>query len=76
MKSYIEFIEGHASASGKTRTWIIHPKGNPAILGRIAWFAPWRKYTFEAAQSVVFDQACLREIATFIETKTKEHRVA
>jgi hypothetical protein len=41
-------------------------------LGRVYWWSHWRRYIFEPRG--VFDETCLRQIADFLETQTKEHR--
>ncbi len=64
------------SKSGRTNIWHIKAKDTELFLGWITWFAPWRKYTFAPQEKTVFEQTCLRDIATFIENKTKEHHKA
>lgn len=71
--SYLIFDQTGTSKSGKTKQWHI-TNNNRDILGYICWFANWRKYTLVGVPpNVVLDEKCLREIANFIETKTKEH---
>lgn len=60
--------------TGKTLVWDVENKENGAVLGRIKWFGQWRKYAFFPFNGMVFEQVCLREIADFIEARTKEHR--
>jgi hypothetical protein len=61
--SYLNFdLIGH-SQSGLTKIWIIRNT--------------WRKYDFETHnKGDRFDHHCLREIADFCETITKDHRAS
>lgn len=81
--SWIRFDEEGKSASGKTSIWAVASaadKGDSqeqyAVLGSVKWFAPWRRYCFFPGRQTVYEQDCLREIATFCESKTKAHRTA
>lgn len=46
--------------------------GDP--LGQIKWWSPWRRYCFFPNPDTVFEQVCMREIADFVENKTREHK--
>lgn len=70
--SYIKFEEGPSSKSGLTKTWYIIGSAEHKI-GKIYWYAAWRKYVFDA-WNAVFDWECLREIADFIEKETEAQR--
>ena len=75
MRTWIEFVEGPPSKSGKTKTWEVYPIGNRRdLIGRVLWYAPWRKYAFEALPSAIWEQNCLRTIADFIVEQTKLHK--
>lgn len=69
--TYVSFWRTGQSPSGKTIIWKV---GNDVLLGQIKWFAAWRRYCFYPEPETVFEQICLREIAEFIEARTKEHR--
>ena len=69
--SYLTFTFVGTSASGKTKVWLVD---TPNTLGTVQWYAPWRKYVVHPALGTLFDANCLREIATFCETKTQEHK--
>lgn len=58
----------------KTKIWSVQSKYGDGLLGSIRWFAHWRKYSFFPAPECVFEEVCLREIAEFVERKTKEHK--
>ena len=72
--SYIEFTDAGASPSGKTKRWAVTAKAAPAVaLGTVRWYAPWRRYTFQATESI-FDGECLQEITDFVNKATSEHK--
>jgi hypothetical protein len=45
-----------------------------AHLGEIKWFSQWRKYCFFPTNWTIFEEDCLRDIAEYLETVTREHR--
>ena len=71
--SFLNIKENGSSPSGKTKRWSVENAVGGPSLGDIRWFAPWRKYVFEASKAI-FDEACLTEIAEFIERETRAHR--
>ena len=77
MAKWIRFDLYGNSASGKTKVWNVVATEGCKIIGWVAWYAPWRKYAFSAVDNnCVFEQDCLRDIAAFIETATREHKAA
>lgn len=75
MSRWIRFAEDGTSRSGKTRRWGVLSKDGDSILGQIEWYAPWRRYCFSPQSgNLVFEQDCLRDIAAFIETETRNHK--
>lgn len=71
---WIKFEEVRKSESGKTVIWQIFTLDGTICLGEVSWFGRWRKYAFHPERDTVFEQDCLREIATFCEAKTREHK--
>lgn len=57
----------------KTVIWRVMSKRG-GWLGDVKWFSRWRKYSFFPAPHCVFEQVCLRDIAEFVEERTKEHK--
>lgn len=57
----------------KTKIWMVTSNENEDELGIIEWLPRWRKYCFYPSDSV-FEEDCLRDIADFIEMKTKNHK--
>lgn len=72
--TYIQFEFVKFSDTGKTFVWQVISKQNASKLGEIRWFGRWRKYAFYASAQCVFEETCLRSIATFIEERTKAQR--
>ena len=70
-KSHIKFVEGKPRQ--KTKTWMVADQDD-TVLGIVAWFSIWRKYSFFPKQVTVYEWVCLREIADFCEERTKEHK--
>lgn len=61
------------SKSRKTQVWHVDSSNGNVEVGVIKWHGPWRKYCFFPSGDMLFDQHCLRMIATFIEDETREH---
>jgi hypothetical protein len=71
---YIDIVEVGTSKSGITKIWHVVNKNNPDdIPGVIAWNGGWRKYVYYSGDAY-YDWQCLRQIADFIEAKTRDHR--
>lgn len=70
---YIRFLEQDRSESGKTRVWAVESTRG-ARLGTVKWFGRWRCYAFYPERGTVFEQACLRDIASFCQVTTQDHR--
>lgn len=73
MAKWISFVERPQGAK-KTRTWEVISDFGGAELGQVRWFSRWRGYAFFPHSSTVFEKDCLRDLANFVETKTKEHK--
>jgi hypothetical protein len=74
--SYLTFDLIELSKSGKTKIWRVL-NAEKTALGTISWHGAWRKYDFETMRfGDRFDHNCLREIADFCESMTKEHRAS
>lgn len=77
-RGYVHFFE--ETPKTKTKVWTVmsaidSPKGDGgAELGEVRWWSHWRKYAFFPNPNTLFEQLCLREIANFCETQTKQHR--
>lgn len=74
--TYIKFVEGPKSKSGKTQTWWIVQKQKDLHLGWVGWWGSWRRYAFYPKPNTVFEEVCLRDITAFITERTRAHREA
>jgi len=73
--TYISFLNQGVSPSGKTGVWeVITNEELAQRLGCVRWHSPWRCYAFFADSNTLYEKKCLREIAEFLEAKTKEQR--
>lgn len=75
IKGYLEFHFKEKSKSGKTNIWLVSNLDG-YLLGFVKWHPPWRCYSFQPDEKVgtLYEHKCLRDIADFIEEKTKEHK--
>jgi len=71
-ESFVRFEE--IARNPKTRVWAVLSAESGDALGLVQWRGPWRCYSFFPAQLTVFEQKCLRDIATFCEVQTGLHR--
>jgi hypothetical protein len=70
--TYISFIPHFPKP--KTKTWLVTSLEGAGLLGDIGWYGSWRCYSFFPSRGTVYEKKCLREIADFCESKTREHR--
>jgi hypothetical protein len=72
--SYLNFVPDGVSPSGKTRKWTVQSRDG-ALLMRVSWYAPWRRYTVDIGGcKTICDASCLREIADFLDKINAEHK--
>lgn len=78
MATYVDFLPAGSSDTGKTQRWDVVAKSSPTAdafpLGMIQWFGRWHQYAFFPNGNTVFEKTCLRDIASFCETASREHR--
>lgn len=73
---WITFREDPVPFGRKTKHWTILTKDSETWLGSVSWYGPWRKYTFTPTIDfpTVFEEDCLRDIASFVEEQTRAQR--
>lgn len=71
---FIRIEERGTSPSGKTKIWFVIALQGGIHLGSVKWFAAWRQYVFEPSPSTVYEQICLRDIASFVESANRTHK--
>lgn len=77
---WIRFEECAVTPGRKTEVWNVVAKDGDVILGSVFWYGAWRRYVFGSTidheDGVIFEERCLRDIAEFVEARTREHKVA
>jgi hypothetical protein len=75
-ESYIEFVQVPpvAGEKRKTKIWQVRAKEDGAFLGEVRWFGRWRGYSYFPYNDTIYEHRCLRDIAEFVESKSKAHR--
>lgn len=76
---WIEFLMRPRHNDRKTNSWVVVPKEGAGVpstpLGEIKFFGRWHKFAFFPAPGSVFEEVCLRDIATFCEERTHVWRM-
>lgn len=58
----------------KTMVWNVISQSSEIVLGRIAWYGPWRQYCFYPSNGTIFNTDCLIAIADRLETCNRWQR--
>lgn len=74
MAKWIKFVLLPQDKNRKTQAWQVQSTTENHVLGLIAWYAPWRQYSFHPSYESVYERQCLRDIAQFCEDQTKAYR--
>ena len=57
----------------RTRRWVVVSRVTGDEVGRIRWYAPGRRYTFQTRpRETILDASCVREVAVFLEFQMRE----
>lgn len=74
---WIRFVQTPHAANCKrvTALWTVIAKQGDVVLGHVRWDTGWRRYVFAPALNTIFEQDCLRDIASFIQRRTEDHKV-
>ncbi len=72
--THIQFHVTPKDPKRKTAIWIV--ANGDYILGLVKWFPRWRKFCFfpREDEPTVYEETCLRDIASFMETRTKWYK--
>ena len=70
MPTYMDFILQAQEEGRKTERWKVISAMGSHQLGVVSFHPAWRKYVFWPESNTIFDPACLRELADFVEQKT------
>ena len=71
-KSFLKFTE--IKDTGKTKVFDVSNLQGDS-LGRIGWFAAWRRYTYWPVCTTVYDASCLKEITVFINNLMLDRKI-
>ena len=63
-----------AEQKTKTSVFNIIAKEGDLHLGKVKWFASWRKYCFFPAENTIFETQCLSDIISFITDLMNERK--
>lgn len=74
--THLSFVETGVTKSGLTKIWAVNATHGAIQLGRVFWFAAWRRYCFAPCADTVFDTKCLDEIQVFLVKCNEEHKAA
>jgi hypothetical protein len=81
--TYIDAVQ--IDDTGKTLVWQLWTKARTTgknsytprrSIGEVRWFGRWRGYAFFPYEDTVYEHKCLRELADFVQERTREHRRA
>lgn len=79
MPNWIKFVEDDLHDGRKTKVWKVLAIDGDLPLGRVAWYAPWRRYAFypwvDSSRMLIFEWECMRKIADFCEQATKDRKL-
>lgn len=70
---YLLFFRLPKMPARKTYVWDVQSKSG-STLGQIAWFAPWRCFTFQPTPNTIFNVGCMNDLCTFIARVTIERK--
>lgn len=70
---WIEFTDISIDTQ-KTKRFMVNNKENSNALGEIKWYGGFRKYSFFSFPDIVYEEQCLRDIATFLQLLMDERK--
>lgn len=59
--------------SRRTKIYWIFNSGGGAV-GKVKWYAQWRRYVFAPDRDTLFDSSCLNDISLFVDTITRQRK--
>lgn len=72
--AWLTFTEQPRPPDRKTPIFVVEPKDGTPALGRIQFYAPWRRFAFYPASDCVFEPTCLRDVAAFCDWLMAERK--
>jgi len=74
IEKYIQITLRGSSKSGLTCVWSVDNIHHQERCGEIKWHGAFRKYCFYPTDGFLFDSACMRKIADFLDEKNAAKR--
>jgi hypothetical protein len=74
MPKWIAFVE--VPAPGVTKRWEIRATQGNLVIGLVSWSNGWRRYVLRPGYPTEWEQDCLRDVADFLEARTREHKAS
>jgi hypothetical protein len=72
--SYLNFYQLPPVDGRKTNQWQVFNAVNGHQLGLVTFSGAWRKFVFQTHPAITYDSGCFRELAEFLDERTKEWR--
>jgi hypothetical protein len=72
MSKYLDFESTESST--KTDHWSVQNHKTHTELGIVKWAGTWRQYCYFPTINAMYSASCLKDIAEFCETETKNYR--
>ncbi len=67
--------DGTFAGKKTTKRWVVFNARDDGFLGEVKWYSSWRQYVFfPTGQRTLFSAGCLRDMARFIDGKTRGHK--
>lgn len=70
---WIYFSPSHST--GKTIVYNCYNKEHASLLGVVKWYGAFRKYSFFPEANIVFEEQCLKDIASFLSRLMLERKI-
>ncbi len=74
MAKWIDFRLLDRPEGRKTDIYNVWNKEFNSLIGKVSWYAPWRKYAFYPTSNTVFEQDCLKDISDFLNKLMEERK--
>lgn len=72
---WIKFAEQVPFPGQKTKRFNCYNKEHESLIGEVRWYGGFRKYSFFPASNIVFENQCLKDIASFLEKLMLERKI-
>lgn len=73
--NHVIFLNLGVLPGKKVDSYLVLTKTDRTKLGDISWYDDWRKYVFVPDEQIMFEETYLRDIADFLEARTRELKI-